>query len=910
MGAFRSLARPFEALVITTLTLACLTANTEYMAAQEINKVDQPAPGNSFQNHSQGNSLNDVSSLELTRAARPWEFADAVGTRSALLGNESANFEAWVYPLKILRNFHLRFKVDKETFEAKALVRSIRVRPESTAITYAWDTFQVTETFFAPVHEPGAIITIEIDTAQPMEIEAVFDRDFQLEWPGVIGGSDIEWVAALHAFSFEDGQHKFTALVGSPSATDFHLEFSTNYTTAKENSLSLGKVSPGRSTQVIAIAASFQGLPPVDVTYRTLCNSYPQLLADSAAYYANYLKDRVRLELPDSALQQAYEWAQISVLQSLVTNPFLGTGLVAGYDVSGDDGRPGYDWFFGRDALWTSLALNAEGDFMTTRTALQFLAKYQRRDGKITHEIAQGASFVPWFEAMPFAYAAADATPLYIVAMDDYVRRSGDTAFAQEEWDNLWRAYQFLVSTYDKSGFPKNDGVGHGWVEGGPLLPVKSELYQASVALESLRSLADLAHVLGKKEQQTKLESEFDSGKAALNMAFWIAEQNRYAFALDGKDAQVDTPSILSTVPMWFGLLDTDKTRAMLGLLTGPETQTDWGTRIIPASHSKYDPAGYHSGTVWPLFTGWASVGEYKYHDALPAYANLQANALLTFDGSLGHVAEVLSGNYYQTLASASPHQIWSSAMVISPLLTGLLGLDADALAHRVSFQPHIPTDWTWFAVQHVKAGPCQLNLRYDKTLDAMTFEIERTDGTGCSIDLSPALSLRAQILGVEFNGHKTPFHLQTNTLDQHVGIHLDLSDKSNGPSFLVIRLKNDFGLSQHVVLPSLGSASQGLRIVSETWNAHRDTLILDTASASSGTYELSIWNPAEITGVEGAELVRKDTQSASLRITLDPGEHGTYSHRTVLIHFDNTTRHKQAENDSRSARKGTSNAN
>jgi glycogen debranching enzyme len=76
-------------------------------------------------------------------------------------------------------------------------------------------------------------------------------------------------------------------------------------------------------------------------------------------------------------------------------NPYLGTGLIAGYGLSGFDGRPGFDWFFGRDALWTSLALNAEGDFATTRTALTFLAKYQRADGKITHEIAQTASLVP-----------------------------------------------------------------------------------------------------------------------------------------------------------------------------------------------------------------------------------------------------------------------------------------------------------------------------------------------------------------------------------------------------------------------------------------------------------------------------------------------------------------------------------
>ena len=50
------------------------------------------------------------------------------------------------------------------------------------------------------------------------------------------------------------------------------------------------------------------------------------------------------------------------LLQAVVDNPLVGTSLIAGYGPSGDTERPGFDWFFGRDALWSSLALDAEGD--------------------------------------------------------------------------------------------------------------------------------------------------------------------------------------------------------------------------------------------------------------------------------------------------------------------------------------------------------------------------------------------------------------------------------------------------------------------------------------------------------------------------------------------------------------------
>jgi GH15 family glucan-1,4-alpha-glucosidase len=870
--------------------------------------------------------------LELTRATRPWEFASALGTRSALFAREDGNFEAWVYPLKILRNFHLRFKTGNQTIDSKAVARSIRVRPESTTITYAWDTFSVQETLFVPVDEPGAVVILETDSSLPIEIEAVFERDFQLEWPAPMGGSDIDWVPALHAFLMDENQRKFTALVGSPSATSSQVESSTNYTNVKENTIGLGIAAPGKSTRILAIAASFQGLPPVEATYKRLVSSYTQLLAQSADYYSDYLQSKIALELPDKPLEEAYRWAEVSVLQGLVANPYLGTGLVAGYKGSADnDQRPGYAWFFGRDALWTSLALDAEGDFTTTRTALEFLSKYQRKDGKVPHEIAQGAGFVPWFDTMPYAYASADATPLYIVAMDDYLRHSGDAAFVRDKWDNIWRAYQFLISTYDKDGLPQNEGIGHGWVEGGPLLPVKGELYQSAVAAEALKSLAHLAHVLGKEDQAARLASDYEHSRAALNNTFWIADQGRYAFAIDTKGKQNETVSVLSAVPMWFGQLDRTKADSMIEAISTPEIQTSWGMRIIPSNSPHYEADGYHSGTVWPLFTGWAAVGEYRYHHTEPAYANLRSNALLTFDGSLGHVTEVLSGNYYQTLATGSPQQIWSSAMVVAAMLKGLLGLDQDALANHVTLEPHIPADWPSFAIHNIKAGQCSLNISYSKQADkeasetlkseTLKFEIESSAGKSCSVELSPSVSLRAQVLHVDLNGRSAAYRLEDNAQDQHIHIAIDPADLARGSASVEIRLKEDFGILQDFSLPALGGTNDGLRIVAKNWNEARDTLTLDTESAVSGAYELGLWNPEQISSVEGADLVfasslndnaseprahramnAAERSPAHLRIVTTSRSATGAAQQTVVLHFIPSARRKNAAESSTKA--------
>src|SRR6266849_6222587 len=494
--------------------------------------------------------------LELSRPVRPWEFLSAVGTRAGLLGNESGRMEAWVYPLKLFRDFRLQFHTEGRSLPAESLARTLIVHPESCTIVYAGDTFSVRETFFVPVNEPGAIISLEVETEFPLEIEARFLRDFQLEWPAALGGTYSFWDKGLSAFYLGEETRKVVALIGAPTASEDRGEYQTNYSSSEVNSFRLGATPKGKETKLIVIAGSLEGRPQAEAAYRHLSTGYADLLRSAAEYYRKYLDDTVSVELPDAQIQQAYDWSRVSMLQGLVSNPFLGTGLVAGYRTSGQSQRPGFAWFFGRDSLWTSLALNAAGDFATTRMALQFISKYQREDGKMPHEIAQGASFVPWFKDFPYGYASADATPLYIIAMNDYVTESGDVAFAKEKWDSVWKAYQFLRSTYDEQGFPKNFGVGHGWVEGGPLLPVKSEFYQSGLGAEALRAISNLARLTGKDAVATELAQAFEKQASKVNDAFWLADKQRYAFALGTDGKPIDEPSVLATVPMWFGLPD------------------------------------------------------------------------------------------------------------------------------------------------------------------------------------------------------------------------------------------------------------------------------------------------------------------------------------------------------------------
>ena len=307
----------------------------------------------------------------------------------------------------------------------------------------------------------------------------------------------------------------------------------TNYSSSNENSFRLGSDAKRKRHKGIGDCRFGCGL-------RRCGEDLPQPVRQrrsraecSAEYYRAYLDKTVTLELPDAALQQAYDWARISTIQGLVNNPYLGSGLVAGYRTSGVSQRPGFAWFFGRDSLWTSFALNAEGDYATTRIALDFISKYQRADGKVPHEISQSASLVPWFKDYPYPYVSADATPLFIIAMNDYAVQSGDVTFARDKWDNLWRAYQFLRSTYDAQGFAQNAGIGHGWVEGGPLLPVKNEYYQAGLGVEALHALSNLARLVGKDDVSKQLASGVRSQQICTGSSVLVAGDEGLRFCAE-----------------------------------------------------------------------------------------------------------------------------------------------------------------------------------------------------------------------------------------------------------------------------------------------------------------------------------------------------------------------------------------
>jgi hypothetical protein len=119
---------------------------------------------------------------------------------------------------------------------------------------------------------------------------------------------------------------------------------------------------------------------------------------------------------------------------------------------------------------------------------------------------------------------------------------------------------------------------------------------------------------------------------------------------------------------------------------------------------------------------------------------------------------------------------------------------------------------------------------------------------------------------------------MQPNSNDQHLSVRFPVSV---GPNNLVVRLKNDFGLAVSNELPHLGSASRGLRVLSESWNTAKTQMTLEVSGLSGSRYQLDVWNPGQISSVEGGELVK-----GKLEIQMPQAAPDSYVQQKVMIHF------------------------
>jgi len=700
--------------------------------------------------------------LELTRSTHAGAFFDVVGRRAAIVGYENREAEAWVYPLEILDGLSFSFRLEGYPLDidGRAILSSIVVRPEATTFVYAHSAFTVREIMFVPVDEPGIVILLDVESVLPISISASFRPRLKLMWPATAMTASIGWDPSAHTYSLSEETGRYAGIIGCPFGRDVSVMPYQEEPRDVPNTLviSAPPADLKRGFVPIVMTASIEGRDAARRAYDRILSSIPGLYTSTADHYEQLDRTTLGIETPDERINTAFRWAKIGIDKGLATNPSLGTGLLAGFRTAGESERPGYAWFFGRDSMWTALATTGTGAFETTRTALEFLRKYQRADGKIPHEISQSASLIPWFDQYPYAWASADATPLYVIAHADYWQTSGDRAFIEAAWPSVLKAYRFSAATdTDRNDLIENTNVGHGWVEGGALYPPHEEMYMQALWIAASRGIADLATVMHDDTLAAEARAAAERTRVSMERTYWRDTGGFYAFATARPQRIVDEDTVLPSVPLWFGTVQADRAQEEIDHLGSGAIETDWGARILSNQSKLYDPLSYHYGSVWPLFTGWTAVGAYRYGRPQVGYDALMANVLLTFPGALGYVTELISGDFATAFGRSSHHQIWSEAMVVNPIVKGMLGLEVADAGGTLRLSPALPATWDRVSARRVPAGGQTYDVALERSAGRLAIHVTRANPPNDSMPrrliLAPALPTDARVRAVTVNG-------------------------------------------------------------------------------------------------------------------------------------------------------------
>ncbi|HEX6738813.1 MAG TPA: GH116 family glycosyl hydrolase, partial [Vicinamibacteria bacterium] len=476
------------------------------------------------------------SGLELSRHTHVGAFFDVTGRRSAVFGYENRPFEAWVYPLKVLSDFRLAFRLEGYPLdiEGTEIQTGITVRPEATVFTYSHAAFTARQVIFAPLDEPGLVMLLDVQSVLPLTVTGSFRPRLKPMWPAGLMTGDLGWDEKERVYSITEEGKRFAAVIGCPGARD--LSVMPYQEEPRDVPIRFEVAVPPAAAAThylpIVIAGSVEGRDAAKAAYDRLLASVRELYQRNVDHYRGLQERTVVVDTPDDRLDTAFAWAKVGIDKGLVANPLLGPGLVAGYRTSGESERPGFAWHFGRDALWTAFAIDAYGDFELSRTALEFLRRFQREDGKLPHEISQSATLVPWLTGYKYPWEAADATPLYVIAQAEHWRASGDTAYLRGAWESIVKAWRFTEGTdSDGNGLVENTKVGHGWTEGSPPSPPHAEIYLQGIWIEACRSLAELAEAMGDAPLAASARAAAERTRAAVEKTYWLADRGFYAFA-------------------------------------------------------------------------------------------------------------------------------------------------------------------------------------------------------------------------------------------------------------------------------------------------------------------------------------------------------------------------------------------
>ncbi len=405
----------------------------------------------------------------------------------------------------------------------------------------------------------------------------------------------------------------------------------------------------------------------------------------------------------------------------------------------------GIPWFsaaFGRDALITAFCA-LWLDPAIARGVLRFLAENQAttvdaaadaEPGKILHEVRNGE--MAELGEVPFRryYGSVDSTPLFVMLAGAYVARTHDDATAYALWPHLEAAMAWIDRYGDRDGdgfveYFRATGAGlqnQGWKDSwDSIFHADGKLAEGSIALcevqgyvyAARRAMALIGRRLGHDQFAAEQDKRAEALRLAFEAAFWCEEIGTYALALDGQKQPCRVRTSNPGHLLLAGIVAPERAATMAEGFMSSAFFTGWGIRTVASGEARYNPMGYHNGSVWPHDNALIALG-------LARYGHTEAVAKIfegLFDAALyidmrrlpelfcGFARRRAQGPTFYPVA-CSP-QAWA-ATALPALLQASLGLSIDPHTHTVVFdKPRLPSFLDEMTLYNITLGRGRISV-------------------------------------------------------------------------------------------------------------------------------------------------------------------------------------------------------
>jgi glycogen debranching enzyme len=385
-------------------------------------------------------------------------------------------------------------------------------------------------------------------------------------------------------------------------------------------------------------------------------------------------------------------------------------------------GLPWYMCVFVRDAILTSFqALPFAPEFAATALVLGGVQRGKKLDdfrdeepGKLWNETRLGEAAA--FEEQPHSpsFGAADITPLWLVLLDEHERWTGDDTLVRRfesdarlclNWidtyaDALGTGYIWYQRRNTETGLEnqcwKNSWNAISYRDGSlPDLPRATCELQGYAYDAKIRAARLARQFWNDPAYADQLEREAADLKDRFNRDFWIEDGQYYALALDPDGKHVDALASNIGHLLWSGIVPPDRAEKLAQHLVGPRLFSGWGVRTLAEGEGRYNPIGYHVGTVWPFDNSFIAWGLrcYGFNEEAGRIADAIIDVSQYFQGRL---PETFAGYSRQRIRHPVPYPNACSPYALSAgtpllLLRAMLGLNP-ADGHMV-VDPAIPKE-------------------------------------------------------------------------------------------------------------------------------------------------------------------------------------------------------------------------